>query len=304
MGRLMKSFFFKLSRDVTFRVTLIIGVVLALAINLLLFALQSYLANELGEGFEGIKFISGQGMLITSMSPIQNFGIVIPINLIIFTCLEFSQGTIRNKIIAGNSKLTIYSSLLLTGLVFALSLLAVYILLCTGLGAIFGGFNLNDRVFSGLTGSRLTAEYLIKMSIICLVTYTCIVSVTIFFAALFRSIGPCIPVILILLFGCYYIVTIIQTVALFLEESQSEVVLNVLRIVDPLYAIASNEVGYKYLVDGAGNYVLDDYGEKIVVDTFSKMNDVTFYGGIANNLIYGGLFFMGGALIFTKRDIK
>ena len=297
MGRLMKAFFFKLSRDLTFRITLIIGAVMAVGISLLYFGLQSFLAKEMD--MEGVKFISGQSMLVTSMSPIQNFGIVIPINLIIFVCLEFSQGTIRNKIIAGNSKLTIYSSLYLTGLVFALSLLSVYLILCTGLGAIFGGFNLNETVLSGLSGSKYTVEYMLKMGLICLVTYSCIVSVTVFFAALFRNIGPCIPVIVILLFACYYLVSIVQVVTLFLEVDNpqvAETVKNLFRIADPLYAIASNEtVGVDPVVVG---------GETMYSSYVTKMNDVTFYGGLGSNLIYGGIFFGCGALIFTKRDIK
>ena len=166
MGRLLKAFFFKLSRDLTFRITLIIGAVMAVAISLLYFGMQKFLLDELGGGVEGVKLVCGQMMFTTSMSPVQNYGLVIPINLIIFTCLEFSQGTIRNKIIAGNSKFKIYASLYVTGLVFALSLLSVYILICTGFGAIFGGFNLKDNVFnvlgmslSGATGVRYTVEY-------------------------------------------------------------------------------------------------------------------------------------------------
>lgn len=294
MDRLMKSFFFKLSRDLTFRITLIIGTAMAIGLSLLYFLLQRFLAAELG--LEGVKLISGQSMLVTSMSPIQNFGIVIPINLIIFVCLEFSQGTIRNKIIAGNSKLTIYTSLYLTGLVFAISLLSVYVLLCTGLGSIFGGFNLNETVLSGLSGSKYTLEYLLKMVLICLVTYSCIVSVTVFFATLFRHIGPCIPVIVILLFAFYYLSQIVVGVTLFLEEDKAEIVLNVLRVIDPLYAIASSEMV------GVDPVVVD--GETVYSSYVTKMHDVTFYGGLANNLIYGGMFFGFGALIFTKRDIK
>lgn len=294
MDRLMKSFFFKLSRDLTFRITLIIGTAMAIGLSLLYFLLQRFLAAELG--LEGVKLISGQSMLVTSMSPIQNFGIVIPINLIIFVCLEFSQGTIRNKIIAGNSKLTIYTSLYLTGLVFAISLLSVYVLLCTGLGSIFGGFNLNETVLSGLSGSKYTLEYLLKMVLICLVTYSCIVSVTVFFATLFRHIGPCIPVIVILLFAFYYLSQIVVGVTLFLEEDKAEIVLNVLRVVDPLYAIASSETV------GVDPVVVD--GETVYSSYVTKMHNVTFYGGLANNLIYGGMFFGFGALIFTKRDIK
>lgn len=296
MGRLMKAFFFKLARDLTFRITLIIGAAMAVVITLLYFIVQSFLTDALGEGMDGVKFLCGQGMLISSMSPIQNFGLVIPINLIIFTCLEFSHGTIRNKIIAGNSKFKIYASLYLTGLVFALSLLFVYIFICTGLGSIFGGFNLKDAVFSGLNASRYTVEYILKMLLICLVTYACIVSMTIFFAALFRSIGPCIPIVIILLLGCYYLVSITSVVALFLDEDQSEILLNIFRIVDPLYAIASSET------QGV-NPVMTEYGLEYEY-YIAKMNDVTFYGGLANNIVYAGAFFGFGALIFTKRDIK
>ena len=94
MGRLMKAFLFKLSRDVTFRVTLIIGTAMAFGITLIYFGLQSLLVQELD--FQNVKLLTGHSMLISSMSPVDNFGIVLPINLIIFTCLEFTQGTIRN----------------------------------------------------------------------------------------------------------------------------------------------------------------------------------------------------------------
>ena len=297
MGRLMKAFLFKLSRDVTFRVTLIIGTAMAFGITLIYFGLQSLLVQELD--FQNVKLLTGHSMLISSMSPVDNFGIVLPINLIIFTCLEFTQGTIRNKIIAGNSKILIYTSLYLTGLVFTLSLLSVYILLCTGLGTIFGGFNLKEAGLSIFGGASYTPEYLIKMGIICILTYSCIVSVTVFFAALFRNVGPCIPIILVLLFACYFAVTIVQAVASVLElagGNAGEILLNVARIINPMHAIAAGETV------GVNPHMVD--GEVVYESIVTKMNDVTFYGGIANNLIYGGAFFGFGALIFSKRDVK
>ena len=108
MKRLFKAFLFKLTRDLTFRITLIIGAGMALLMT------GIYLVIDLTAATEGVlgdtKFLTGQTMLIASMSPAQNYGLAIPINVVSFICLEFTQGTIRNKIIAGNSKFKIYAS--------------------------------------------------------------------------------------------------------------------------------------------------------------------------------------------------
>ena len=107
MGRLFKSFFFKLSRDLTFRIILIIGAGLAFLMTGL------FLLIDLGLGAYGdtFKFLTGPNMLISAFNPVDNFGLAIPICLITFVCLEFSQGIIRNKIIAGHSKFKIQSSI-------------------------------------------------------------------------------------------------------------------------------------------------------------------------------------------------
>ena len=199
MGRLLKSFFFKLSRDLTFRIVLIIGAGLAL------FMTGLYLLIDLGiEGLAGdsIKFLTGPNMLLTSFNPTSNFGLAIPICLITFICLEFSQGAIRNKIIAGHSKFQIYTSLVLSGLVLAFALLIVYCGLCTLIGTIFGGFDLKDPILlitMSIAGAYAEPSYIVQMVLTAVVVYICIVSYTVFFAALFRSVGPCIPVVIIVL---------------------------------------------------------------------------------------------------------
>ena len=278
MVRLFKAFLFKISKDITFRITLIIGAGIAVFMTLLYLALQNLAKDELGEG---VKFLSGQGMLLSSMSPMQNFGIAIPVNLITFTCLEFTQGTIRNKIIAGHSKFKIYASLYLSGLVFTFLLLGTYILVCTGLGTIFGGFNLEDMVYTGLLSGQVTAEHIVKMIVICIFTYVSIVSFTIFFATLFRSIGPTIPVVIVGLMMCYLFASIFSVMVVLFEDS--ETALNVLRMVDPLYAISSSET--------------NDTGALV-------MSNATFVSGIINNLVFAALFFGFGSLIFSKRDVK
>ena len=94
MGRLLKAFFFKLSRDLTFRITLIIGAGIALMMTGIYLAIDLTAASETGVSYAEYsgKLLTGPTMLVSSLSPAQNYGLAIPINVISFICLEFSQG--------------------------------------------------------------------------------------------------------------------------------------------------------------------------------------------------------------------
>ena len=289
MGRLFKAFFFKLSRDLTFRIVLIIGAGIAFFVTAL------YLLIDLGiEGLAGesIKFLTGPNMLLTSLNPVDNFGLAIPICLITFTCLEFSQGTIRNKIIAGHSKFQIYASLVLSGLVLTFALLIVYTGICTLIGIVFGGFDLSNPIIIltlSISGAYAEPLYIIQMLIIAVVVYIAIVSYTVFFAALFRNIGPCIPVVIIVLMMLALGGSIVAMIG---EVLESDTLVNIVKIVDPLYVISGGGTDFTYVIenDSAKQYVSLETG--------------AFVANIINNLVYAAIFFVGGALIFVKRDVK
>ena len=289
MGRLFKAFFFKLSRDLTFRIVLIIGAGIAFFVTAL------YLLIDLGlDGLAGesIKFLTGPNMLLTSLNPVDNFGLAIPICLITFTCLEFSQGTIRNKIIAGHSKFQIYASLVLSGLVLTFALLLVYTGICTLIGIVFGGFDLSNPIIIltlSITGAYAEPLYIIQMLIIAVVVYIAIVSYTVFFAALFRNIGPCIPVVIIVLMMLSLGGSIVAMIG---EVLESDTLVNIVKVIDPLYVISGGGTDFTYIIenDSAKQYVSLETG--------------AFVANIINNLVYATVFFVGGALIFAKRDVK
>ena len=292
MGRLIKAFFFKLSRDLAFRITLIIGAGLAFMMTGL------YLLIDIGLGTfgeEGVKMLSGPNMLLSSLSPVDNFGLAIPINLITFICLEFTQGTIRNKIIAGHSKFKIYLALFLSGLILTFALLTVYLGLCTGLGTIFGGFDLNQPIInmtslsSLMMASRADAWYVVQMLITAMVVYICIVSFTIFFAALFRNIGPCIPIVIIALMILSVGGSLVSLIA---EGLENDGLVTFVKIVDPLYVISGGGIESNVVIenDQAIGYM--------------KVENGAFIATIINNLVYAAAFFFGGAFIFMKRDVK
>lgn len=323
MSRLLKAFFYKISKDITFRITLIVGAGVAIFMILLYFLLDLFLDTE------GMKMLTGQSMLVNSFSPAQNFGISIPINVVSFVILEFTQGTIRNKIIAGHSKFKIYASLYLSGLVLAFALLLMYVGVCTVFGAIIGGFDLNTSTMVGTgIGAKVSAEFIVKYVILALLAYTSIVSFAVFIAALFRSMGPCIPLVMLGIFGLYFLAVIFSTVLMTTESivtsSQQTIVEanlalaeetdpdkiqaynlsielanqtietykptvdnlhnveNVIKCVDPLYAISSPDIK-------GGVATIDNY---------------TFFTGLGANLVYAIAFFVGGACLFKKRDVK
>ena len=280
MGKLFKAFFFKLSKDLTFRITLIIGLALAVVLSLIYFGI-----DVLASGEDGIQhnMCTGQSMFFNSISPAQNFGIAIPVNLITFTVLEFTQGTIRNKIITGNSKTKIYFTLFFTGLIFTLSLLFAYVGLCVGLGSIFGGFDINGTIVGSTSlGGQIDATYFVRMLVITLLVYLSITAFTIFFATLFRNIGPCIPVVIVMIMMLYFSGMI---ASLMKDTEGTEVFVNVMKYVNPMYAL--NDAS-----------ILDSMKGTLA------MADDTFIASIVNNSIYTIIFLLGGWLVFRKRDVK
>ena len=252
MGRLLKAFLFKLRKDLAFRITLFIGLGLALFSVFGYFIIERVIATE--TEFEGVKCISFKST--------KSF-------------------TIRNKIISGHSKFKIYTSLYVSGLILAFLLVGAYVLLSTLLGTLFGGFNLNDLVISTstLAGVYYTVPYILKMIAICVVVYASLISFTVFFASLFRSIGPSIPVVIVVILGCSFLATF----GTLFEAFENEVGLIIVKIIDPLYCFSAAGV------DSNNNLVLDN---------------ATFFMSLGGNLVYTALWFLAGSAIFRKRDIK
>lgn len=285
MRNLFKAFIFRLRKDLTFRITLIVGGALAVGLALILFFIDLGLKNV---DFD-MKLCTGQTLFVSSLSPAQNFGLAVPINLITFTVLEFTQGTIRNKIITGNSKTKIYFSLILSGIVFTLLLMFAYVGLCVGLGSIFGGFDPHGMVM-GLVNGTVSPEFLWKIGVLALLAYIFIAVMTIFFASLIRNVGPCIPIVIILIMIFYFggtIASVMSALGEILGDGMKNFLLAI-KYIDPLYSLAafSSEVdpntGASYLA----------------------ISNADFWTEVINNLIYIAAFTLGGWLLFRKRDVK
>lgn len=186
MFRIMTASLYKLFRDTTFKVTLIIGVALAIFTNLLYFVIFR-IAIDAPE--IGTSLFSGETALINSLNPTSNFGLTVPINLVVFTIGEFTYGTIRNKIIAGHKRSSIYFSLLLTGFVFTVILMTAYCLLSWALGSALGGMHAEN-----VSGETIGFVILYGFC-----SYMFVMVLSVFVATLIRSIGGSLPIIILML---------------------------------------------------------------------------------------------------------
>lgn len=279
MANLFKAFLFKLRRDLTFRITLFVGLGLAIFLTLIYLGIDMMVKISLEpEQQEVYKFAycNGQNLFIGSLSPAQNFGIAIPVNLITFTVLEFTHGSIRNKIIAGNSKAKIYFSLLLSGLVFTFALLIAYSLLCLGLGSIIGGFD---------PYGICPGDFLWKIILLAIFAYIFITAMTIFFATLFRNIGPSIPVVILLIMGMYLLSSIFGGLGGLIDGNDTfKSIAEALKYINPIHTLGS--VGINTLT---GSLSIDD--SALIAE-------------IINNIVLSAAFTVGGVLIFKRRDVK
>ena len=70
MGNLFKAFLFRLRRDLTFRITLFIGIGLAV-FTVLLYVVLEIIMNKNVPVEDQYRMLSGQSMLVMSLSPAQ-----------------------------------------------------------------------------------------------------------------------------------------------------------------------------------------------------------------------------------------
>ena len=275
MLRIMYASLYKLFRDTTFKVTLIVGISLAILTNLLYFAVSKIADIDLGS-----MLFSGETALINSLNPTSNFGLMVPVNLVVFTIGEFTYGTIRNKIIAGHKKSSIYLSLLAIGFVFTTVLMVAYCFLSWAFGSLLGGVHAK-----GVSGE--TIGYIILYGFF---SYIFIMTVSVFVGSLIRSIGGSLPIIIILLLFLGLVPTIINISAAFGGSEGSLIDYLPARIamwIDPLFMLGLYSSTVMSMLITTGDNVTEMIVAGIVVPVYWSV-------------IFGVL----GLKLFQYRDIK
>jgi len=112
MNRILKADFRKFLSGKLF----IVMMVLLVVFPLLSSAFLSLVFKGLGENFD--IGMSAETAFYSSFSPLNNYGLMLMIFMIIILLADFNQNTIRNKVVAGYSKEAIY----LSGTIFTLTI--------------------------------------------------------------------------------------------------------------------------------------------------------------------------------------
>ena len=261
----IKASLFKLIKDRFFRITLIIGAALAVALTLL----YTIAIPELG--------VDGYTMMLTASSPTNNFGLAVPINLVVFIIGEFNYGTIRNKIIAGNKRINIYLSMFIIGVIFSLCLMIAYIGISTGLATIITGKFVAE-------GSTVTLAEIFSTIGYTLIIYVTLSALSVFTAASIRNLGGSITVTVILIMAGLVVSMIMLLFAL--SDPNGLKIEDYYYIVNPLF-ISSVTTSLLGLLGGT----IPNLGRAMLLS-------------ILSNVIYTAIFLGAGIAIFNYRDVK
>ena len=133
MGTLLKADLKRMFTDKLFMIACIIGAGLSLMTPILYAALGSLIGPEEMELVGDI--FNSKSILTSSFAPLNNFGLILPIFLGIIINKDFSNGTIRNKIICGKPRYQIYLSIFISSIIVMIVAILGYAIIGFGLGA-------------------------------------------------------------------------------------------------------------------------------------------------------------------------
>ena len=141
---LLRANFFRLRKGRTFYIFLSLSALFALGLIVLTRLMMwmnttsnDFLSSHMGDGdlSEALENLNVFSFLLYGFDLSNGLGIVAVIAIALFAGREYSTGIIRNKIIAGHSRISVYLSSCTTAATFAFAIMAVYgfIMLVVGL---------------------------------------------------------------------------------------------------------------------------------------------------------------------------
>lgn len=203
MLNLVKTDLKRIFKDKLFLVACILGVAFALFTPLLYRLLFGSLIELEGTLSEELNLYA-KTLFFTAFSPSNNLGLVVPVLLAIALCKDFSFGTVRNKIISGKSRASIFLSMFFSCTVVLCLILFLHAALTLAISLLF--FEYQPTPFEikdfGYLIASLGLELLVYIFISALLCFLCVfmknagVTVVIFVAVnfLFSIIGSIVSV--------------------------------------------------------------------------------------------------------------
>ena len=186
----------RIVKDKLFFVVCILAGVFAI-INPLLYKLIFAAVREYASGVMAdmlYSTVNAKSLTFTAFLPSDNLGFVMAVLISIVVCKDFSQGTVRNKIICGRSRTSVYLSHLFSSATVMCGIMLVHGLLTLCVSLCFFPYQDTDFVMSDLW-------YLLSSLLFEMFVYFAIAAIVTFIAALSKNMGICILLYLAVLFG-------------------------------------------------------------------------------------------------------
>lgn len=176
MLNLLRANLYRAKKDKVLYICLIL--IFLMVITDCLFGLVTHNFADM-EAFASIY--NGKTMFTRSFDPTTNMGILIPIFAYVIMNRDYTHGTIRNKIICGYKKTSLYLSYYITTLILGIGLVLTNMFLNLSLGSLFLGFG------AELNGDEL--NNIIKVVLLGTLVFSVFLTISHFIMHLLKSFG-------------------------------------------------------------------------------------------------------------------
>ena len=274
MRDLLKTDFKRVLKDKLFLILCIVAAVFALSSPLLYKALFALVPPEEMAEVETMLAmqINAKMLFFNAFSLMNNFGLLLPVLITIVLCKDFSHGTIRNKIISGKPRTSVFFSLLITCSVFVCGIMLAQALLTLAVSLLF--FDYQPTEFTASDFGYFMASIGFKLLICLLVS-----ALLTFFIVTMKNAGLAIVMYFVVNFGCVIIGVVTQTVFPFLDADTAAY--GILQFLNRANAFATMIVG------NGTSYSLAEVLSLLLP-----------------NLVITAALILFGWMIFRKKDLK
>ncbi len=208
MNGLIRSDFKKFFQDKLFLVVCILAVIFA-AVTPLLYAVLFSGMGELDPMTEELLagYVSAKGQFFGAFSFGNNLGLIAPLLIGIIFYKDFSFGTVRNKIISGHSRTSIFLSMMFVCAVMLFGIVLLHALLTLGISLPF--FDYQSTPFE-----IKDFWYLLESLGFMLLIYICVAAFVSWLCVTMKNVGLVIVMYIAVVFGCTMIAGILQGVSM------------------------------------------------------------------------------------------
>jgi ABC-type transport system involved in multi-copper enzyme maturation permease subunit len=215
-----------------------------------------------------LGFTAKSTFFSSAMAPGRDFGFILPVLLVIVLCKDFSQGTVRNKLIAGYSRTSVFLSLFFTTATYLCGFVLASGLASLGVSLIFFEYQAEPFVLADL-------GYFLLSIMLYIIVYVFLAALLSFLCVAMKNAGLTLVVYLAVNFAFSLIGGIVSMVYMF-DEAPS-VLLKFLRNSNPFVPI----------IGSASSYELAEVVQILALP-----------------VLLGALFVFLGIRVFGKKDLK